>query len=549
MMIARPETHREKESPSLMALCRTQRLLARDDAGIVRVPFLVRGKLVVPDDVDVQAIERAFEEKDRKQSLGRGPASYVTVGRTQVLREPIIDRGKMTRTDRWQYTVMPAFSPDDVIERDVDALAKELYSLPFDEIETFIKQLARTLDESEDLIEDVAETTLSTSELPNFWHAAAFASLRTVLDAGALRSAVDRELSAWGVEGTRFLDGWVELRGEIFPAEVNVLMNGLFEDHPFEPSPAELRAMPTRQLHITAGNAPQIPLISLLRAFATKSAAVVKSPSGALLPGALTSLLIAHAMPDHPLARHTSIVYWPGGHETTEARLFMPGAFDRIVVWGEPESVLSVRRRAVATKVLTFNPRYAVSFIGKETFLSGGDLEAVAVKSVSDSLIANQKACIASLVHYVEGSNEDVKAYAEKVAAVLARVEKAAPNYVAPHVRGEIKRLERSAFLDAEWYGEHVVVIDHEFPIMRHPMSRLVVIRRVGALDDALAYLHPGVSTVSVHPKSRRIQLRDRIAAAGVSNTVDLGQSGRGFAGMSHDGMLVLSELVDWKNG
>ena len=39
------------------------------------------------------------------------------------------------------------------------------------------------------------------------------------------------------------------------------------------------------------------------------------------------------------------------------------------------------------------------------------------------------------------------------------------------------------------------------------------------------------------------------LAAHGVSNVVPLGHAERGFAGMPHDGMRVLAELVEWTNG
>ena len=41
--------------------------------------------------------------------------------------------------------------------------------------------------------------------------------------------------------------------------------------------------------------------------------------------------------------------------------------------------------------------------------------------------------------------------------------------------------------------------------------------------------------------------LRDQIAASGVSNVLPLGQCERIVPGAPHDGMMVLSELVDWK--
>jgi hypothetical protein len=536
---------------SLLDVCRAHELLEPDAHGVSRVPFLIHGRLSLPDRVSWDELQRTFDALDAGRGVSAGPATYARIGRTQVLRSP-------TRKGGFSYAIMPSFEADEVIERDVGTLATELYDLPFSQIQDFVQALRRALEDSADLLERIQEATLTSAELPDFWHRAAFASFQLLLDPEGLARAVDRELSAWGIDGRRLIDGWVDLPESAIPSEINVLASSIHADESYawKPGRPALRAMPTRQLHITAGNAPQIPLVSALRAFATKSAAVIKSPSGAILPGSLLTLAIACAMPDHPLTRHLSIVYWKGGDEKIEARLFAPGSFDRIVVWGDPESVTSVRQRAIATKVLTFNPRYAVSFIGREAF-EGGDLESIAVQSVSDSLIANQKACIASLVHYVEGDASQAKAYAEAVQRVLKEIDEAAPNHLRPQVRGDIKRLQRGAFIDAEWlvngrdgaFSSGVVILDHELEIAKHPMARLIVVRRVDDLDRALSYLHAGVSTVSIHPPARRRALRDRIAAAGVSNIVDLGQSGRAYPGMSHDGMLVLSELVDWKNG
>jgi Acyl-CoA reductase (LuxC) len=75
------------------------------------------------------------------------------------------------------------------------------------------------------------------------------------------------------------------------------------------------------------------------------------------------------------------------------------------------------------------------------------------------------------------------------------------------------------------------------------------VVRPVADLDECLRFLHPAVATVGIFPDSRRVAFRDRVAARGVSNVVPLGHAGAAAAGSSHDGMLVLSELVDWKNG
>ncbi len=248
------------------------------------------------------------------------------------------------------------------------------------------------------------------------------------------------------------------------------------------------------------------------------------------------------------------MVYWQGSDESVESTFFMPGAFDRIVVWGAPEAVASVQSRAVFTKTVCFNPRYGISLIGNEAF--SGDLHQVAFAAAEDAMNYNQKACTASQVQYVEGTEEQVKRYAGRLMEILSRWDELAPQFVLPSSRGQLKRMKRGKYSRAAWltntkaeeFSSGVVVMPGEFDILDHPMCRLVVIRRVERLRDALRYLHQGVATAGVYPEERRIELRDSIAARGVSSVLPLGECERVFPGAPHDGMMVLSQLVDWKN-
>src|SRR4029453_5622625 len=94
-----------------------------------------------------------------------------------------------------------------------------------------------------------------------------------------------------------------------------------------------------------------------------------------------------------------------------------------------------------------------------------------------------------------------------------------------------------------------VGVVSGAFGLSSPPLSRVVIVRRVARLEDAVTLLHRGVSTAGIHPERRRLALRDAVAARGVSNVVSLGHAERAFAGMPHDGMRVLSDLVEWTNG
>jgi hypothetical protein len=471
------------------------------------------------------------------------------------LREPIIDRRTMKLTGDYLYQVLPALSAAELISSDFDRLANGLYALPFDEVQKYLGAIGETMAKNPEIVRQVLELSRRTAQHPDVILDRGFAGLPLLLDSGMTRAMVDQELSRWGRPGHEFLDGWVEVPAKMFPGISSLLAGEMFPEYIEDGGKASLRAMPTRQLHITAGNAPAIPLISALRAILTKSAAVIKSPYGATLPGALLALAAVAAAPDHPMTQNLSIVYWQGGDEAVERILFLPRAFDRIVVWGAPEAVASVQQRALFTRTVYFNPRYGISMIGREAF--GGELNRVAVRAAVDTMIWNQKACISSQVHYVEGNDSQVREYAELLRAVLAKWDEQAPQFIEPGARGRLKRMRRGKYINAEWltnlsgdeFSSGVVVMPGEFDVLDHPMCRLVVARRVNDLREVFAYLHPGVSTVGVYPETRRLELRDSILARGVSSVFPLGQAERMFGGMSHDGMMVLSDLVDWKNG
>jgi hypothetical protein len=534
-------------------LCREHDLLMLGKDNIVRVPFLVKGALRVPPAVGMERIQEAFSAKEKAMGKSAKAVSTVRLEDAQVLREPVLDRRTMRCTDEFVYQVLPTFDPEELIERDLDRVVNELYNLPFEGVLDFLGEVSSVLSSCPELLKEVQEVYRRTATVADIYLDFSFTSLAYLLNPDAAREKVDRELASFEVQGCRFLDTWVKVSDATMPCETSGDCRN--------PEKMYLRAMPTRQLHLTAGNAPAIPIISTCRAISLKSAAVVKSPYGATLGGALVSLAACAAAPEHPSARNLSIVYWPGGDESVEGAFFGPDAFDRIVVWGAPDAVASVKSRAVFTKLVTLNPRYGMSWIGGEAF-ENDDFEEVARRGAVDTMIWNQKACIASSVHYVEGDENPVTAYAQALQRALAEWDRMAPNFLDPAAQGQIRRLRRGKLLNAQWMANRqnqgdkgnegissvVIVVKGEFDMMDHTLSRMVIVRPVSCLEDALPFLNHGVSTVGVFPESRRMELCDRILARGVSTTYPLGMGDRMSTGMTHDGMKVYSELVDWKN-
>lgn len=533
-------------SVSALALC--ERLdtagLLRADGDAIRVPVLARGRLVVPEGDAVLEI-----------------------------REATIDRATMRPDGGARRLVLPRVAAADLLYEDPGTVRARLAAVPFAALCDWLDAAAELLEPDGPLGARVRTLVAAASDLADPLLDAGLRLNATMMRAFAVREVVDRELAAGGVPGSRFLDEWVEVDAPVWDGPTGALRAALASAPApgAAPSP-HVRALPTLQIHVTAGNAPVVAPASALRLLATRSGGVVKLPSASILPGAALAVALHAAAEAHPAARAVldalSLVYWKGGDAAVEEPLFDPAVFDRVVVWGAPDAVERVSALAAgAIRTLTFNPRYGVSLIGREALADDAALDAAARLAAADVLVWNQRACIASLVHYVEADaggqgtaagGDAADRWAAALREALAAADRLAPSAPSLAALGQIQRMRRGSLVGARWHWvggpgrdarAAVVVAPGPFDLSSHPLSRVVIVRRVARLDDALALLHRGVSTVGVHPEPRRLALRDPVAARGVSNIVPLGHAERAFAGMPHDGMRVLSDLVEWTTG
>ena len=95
--------------------------------GIIKVPFLVKGKLIVPPHIDRDLIEKAFSSADND-------TTYAKLMKAQVIREPAIERKTMKYSGDYIYQLMPTVEAEDLIEKDFEMLSRTLYSLSVDDI-------------------------------------------------------------------------------------------------------------------------------------------------------------------------------------------------------------------------------------------------------------------------------------------------------------------------------------------------------------------------------------------------------------------------------
>jgi hypothetical protein len=510
---------------------------------VVRLPALVRGQLRNPPWPRVGDIRRVVAV----------PPDHVhgpTDEGTYLVSRRIIDRESLRPTDEVQVRVVPAFDPHELMEPDPSAAIRELMGVSASEVCAFVDELATI----------VAATPpglrlATTSALADRFLSATAAHVAGLFDGEGVRRMMEAE---FGPLTTQSIETWTS-RTE--PVSQGVAARMAANEPELRPPregqrPPLLRAVPTTQLHITAGNSPVVPVASLLWAWASRGAAVLKPAAETLPVVADIGSAISRVDASHPLVRHTTLAYWRGGEERVERVLLADGAFDRRLVWGSAATLQGVAGYGSATETLAMRPRYAISLIGAADLAT--DLEGSARRAAADTVVADQQACMSSLVHVVVGTTDDADRYARALNDVMSRWDKVFPHRASGSAQGGIVSMRRGLLATAPWQanGEWphitsaVVRLDRPFDLASHPGGRLVVVRAVPELSSALpTVLTSDVSHVGVSQELMSTELMDRLVSFGVDNVLPLGESERVYAGRPHDGMQVISRLTRWVTG
>jgi hypothetical protein len=509
------------------------RLVGHAREGVVPLPALVRGHLVWPSLPPADLLA---------QAATNGPGPW-QVGNTYVCRVGA-DPGA-------PLLVLPYVVPVALLEQDPAHLARCLYAMPVRDLLEALGRVRDCLAPGGAVVSAVnrvaAEAGVPLSPVQGLlWR-----MLHAVFDPPAIEAAVDSELARAGTSGRAYLDGWVPIDGEPRPGATARLAEAVFSRPMAGPDvrgSAGTRAVPTRQLHVTPTNTPLGSIASLVRGLAVKGACAVKAPAEHWRLTTAVALSLAALGSDHPLAHHTSIAYWRGGDRAVEDVLLSSGAFDRIVVWGGQRAVGDVRSRTT-TRTVLFEPRVGMSLIGRASF--DEDVDRVAELATVDTLVENQAACTSSLVHFVEGSEGEALRYCAALQRALARWDDVLPSRTAGPA---LLRLRRGVLVRGRWFvngawpapTSAVVLAPHPVDVSEHPGGRCVIVRRVDDLSESISCVDRRVSAIGIHPPDRWSALRDELAGRGVTTVTLLGQTERRWPGMPHDGMQVLSELVNW---
>jgi len=360
----------------------------------------------------------------------------------------------------------------------------------------------------------------------------------------SFRPDVVRE-NAERLVGIDYLEGWVEQASTVHRGE-----------------PTRIRAFGSRCAHVIAGNVPMVAVGTVIRNAFTRSDAIIKTPSNDPLTATAIACTMVDMAPDHPLTRHLSVVYWKGGDEVIEARLYDPRVIEKIVAWGGFASVSHVTRYLQpGIDLITLDPKHSSTIIGAEAFADDATLSAVARRLALDIGAMNQEGCVNARVVYVQsGTDTDGIERIRRLGRLTFEALQSLPDSLStahkafdPLLRDEIDGL-RFASDDYTVFGgkgsEGAIIVSHaDAPV---DFARLLACRvgnlvPVDDVDTAVRSVNAYTQTIGVFPESLKRELRDRLAWQGAQRLVSLGAAALfEDAAIPQDGIEPVRRMCKW---
>ncbi len=421
---------------------------------------------------------------------------------------------------------------------------RDLHDTPMAEIIEVLAELGKRLSlDDNPLMQESFELALKAGGLAEPILRGVYDALPRMFDADAMTKLVDKTI------GLAYIDGWVPSGGEY--------------------DCVSIRAVGTRQLHITAGNVPVVAAMTLARAGLTKSDILIKSPSNdPLTANAIARTLIGLA-PDHPVTKHIAVAYWKGGDDFMDSQIIRTSRIDKITAWGGMSSVKHIQKFLTPGIDLTaLNPKYSMSMVGRETFESEAAMDEAAIGLATMAGFYNQTACANTRIVYVESDTDDdsiakVVELGRKMVAAYATLP---PLLSVPFVtrNRELEAEMEAVALEDDFYHVEGDTLTGGFVVSKFNdrveffdklNNRVVNFVPVDDLADVIKWCDDTTQTVGLYPEARRSGLRDTFALAGIQRLVSLegGDPMTVYAnshhmppGSPHDGIEPMRRSVRW---
>lgn len=462
---------------------------------------------------------------------------------------PLIIRGKVIEGDELtfggrrggvSFTAPDVGKYADELTLRAPSMMADLYTLSLDQIVDYLVELGQHLNFSDNRhLQEAFALSCATSGLSESILRFHYTRMPRLFHREELYNIVARSV------GADYLEGWVEQPGALIPGIT-----------------ARTRAFGARCVHVIAGNAPVVAVLTVIRNALTRSDAIIKAPSN----DPLTSMAIARTMidmaPDHPLTRHLSVAYWKGGNEQVEQRIYDPRKVEKLIAWGGFDSVKHITRYLQpGLDLITLDPKLSGTIIGKEAFEDDATLASVARRLALDVGAQNQEACVSARVVYVQsGTDAAGLARCEALARLAFEVLQTLPDTLStphkafdPALKEEIDGI-RMIDEDYTVFGgkrnEGAMIVSRDgAPVS---FSRILGCRvgnlvPIDEIDTAVRSVNAYTQTIGVFPESLKVAMRDKLAYQGAQRLVSLGAA----ATLQHnldrqDAIEPIRRMVKW---
>lgn len=423
-------------------------------------------------------------------------------------------------------------------------LLSDLMDTPVSQIIEFLVEVGKRLRlDDNPFFQESFEIGLQAGGLSEPILRSVYERLPAMFDGGVLRERVEHTI------GSAFLDGWV-------PRDT---YGGRHR----------IRAMGTRQLHITAGNVPVVAATTIIGGALTKSDILIKSPSN----DPLTANAIARTMigldASHPVTKHVAVAYWKGGDEEMNQQIMRTTRIDKVTAWGGMSSVRHIQKYLQpGIDLIALNPKFSISLIGAEALESETAMDEAATGIAVMAGLMNQTACVNTRMVYVEcGDDDESLGKLEDLGRRIAAAYKTLPSFFSTPAEAPNPELEaelESAAMEEEFYTVIGNTVDGGVVISRFPdrvdfydqlSNRVVNLVPVADLLDAIKWCDDTTQNVGIYPESLRERVIGPFALAGVQQFVPLSGGDpagvyREFnsnpAGLPHDGIEPMRRSVRW---
>ncbi|MEH6376116.1 aldehyde dehydrogenase family protein [Streptomyces sp. KLMMK] len=300
--------------------------------------------------------------------------------------------------------------------------------------------------------------------------------------------------------------------------------------------------------HIAPGNAATVAPLSLIEGLLAGNVNVLKTSSADTLLAQHLLAELAALDPTGAVAERVIVLRFSSGRQEWLKLMCAPA--DAVAVWGGEAAVEGVAAHVPAgCRLVEWGHKISFAYLTRDAWADEETLAALA----ADVCLFEQQACSSPQVVYLDTEDaDDVFAFAERFAAVLAGMPPAAAEDLDPAEEAELTTTELIARLEehlgltkviAAPDGSWRVMADTRPALTASPLHRSVWVKPlprkglIGALRPMRRYLQTAGIAGS---RTDVAELAATVLAAGATRVTPVGAMTAGYSGEPHDGVYAL---------